>query len=44
MEADAVIRAKAADMLEHYIGTVFQNGFKAQVAAFDREVFVNRML
>jgi len=37
MEADAVIRAKAADMLEHYIGTVFQNGFKAQVAAFDRE-------
>lgn len=37
MEADAVIRAKAADMLEHYIGTVFQNGFKAQVAAFNRE-------
>jgi type I restriction enzyme R subunit len=37
MEADAVIRAKATDMLEHYIGTVFQNGFKAQVAAFNRE-------
>ena len=37
MEADAVIRAKAADMLEHYVGTVFPNGFKAQVAAFDRE-------
>jgi type I restriction enzyme R subunit len=37
MEADAVIRAKADDMFEHYIGTVFQNGFKAQVAAFNRE-------
>jgi len=37
MEAEAVIRAKAADMLEHYIGTVFPNGFKAQVAAFSRE-------
>ena len=37
MEAEAVIHAKAADMLEHYIGTVFPNGFKAQVAAFSRE-------
>lgn len=37
MEANAVIRAKADDMLGHYIGTVFQNGFKAQVAAFNRE-------
>jgi len=37
MEAGAVIRAKAADMLEHYVGTVFPNGFKAQVAAFGRE-------
>ena len=37
MEAWAVIRTKAADMLEHYIGTIFPNGFKAQIAAFDRE-------
>jgi len=37
MEAKEVIAAKAEDMLEHYIGTVFPNGFKAQVAAYNRE-------
>lgn len=37
MEDWNVIRNKASDMLEHYLGTVFPNGFKAQVVAYTRE-------
>ena len=37
MEDWNVIRAKANDMLNHYLGTVFPNGFKAQVTAYTRE-------
>jgi len=37
LEHKDVIRAKASDMLDHYIGTVFPNGFKAQVVAVSRE-------
>lgn len=31
LEAEQHIKRKASDMLDHYIGTVFGNGFKAQV-------------
>lgn len=37
LEDKNVIRAKAADMLDHYVDTVFSNGFKAQVVASSRE-------
>ena len=37
LEAEATIRAKAADMVEHYVHFVFPNGFKAQVVAVSRE-------
>lgn len=37
LENWTVIRNKANDMLEHYINTVFTNGFKAQVVAYSRE-------
>ena len=37
LEAWDVIRAKASDMLDHYIGTVFSNGFKAQVVGASKE-------
>jgi len=37
LEAEATIRAKAADMVEHYVRFVFPNGFKAQVVAVSRE-------
>ncbi|MCL1987277.1 MAG: HsdR family type I site-specific deoxyribonuclease [Firmicutes bacterium] len=37
MTAENVIAAKAENMLNHYLGTAFQNGFKAQVAAYNRE-------
>ena len=37
LEAEATIRAKAADMMEHYVRFVFPNGFKAQVVTVSRE-------
>ena len=36
LEAEEVIRDKAADMLEHYLAHVFPNRFKAQVVAVSR--------
>ena len=40
LEAEAVIRDKAKDMLQHYIEHVFPNGFKAQVVAASRRAAV----
>lgn len=40
LEAQETIRAKAADMVEHYVEFVFPNGFKAQVVAVSREAAV----
>ena len=37
LEAQEVISEKAADMLDHYINTVFTNGFKAQVVGVSKE-------
>ncbi len=37
LEAWEVIEKKAKDMLEHYISTVFTNGFKAQVVTCSQE-------
>ncbi|MDR0287320.1 MAG: HsdR family type I site-specific deoxyribonuclease, partial [Clostridiales bacterium] len=37
LEAMEVIYEKASDMLDHYISTVFNNGFKAQVVAVSKE-------
>jgi type I restriction enzyme R subunit len=37
LEAWDTIRAKARDMVQHYIEQVFPNGFKAQVVATSRE-------
>ena len=37
MEAWEIIREKASDMLDHYISTIFVNGFKAQVVAYSKE-------
>jgi type I restriction enzyme R subunit len=36
LEAEEVIRDKAADMLDHYLAQVFPNRFKAQVVAVSR--------
>lgn len=36
LEAEVVIRDKAADMLDHYLTQVFPNRFKAQVVAVSR--------
>jgi len=40
MEAEALIRAKARDMLEHYVENVMPSGFKAQVVAVSRRATV----
>lgn len=40
LESKDTIRAKAADMMRHYIEQVFPNGFKAQVVATSREAAV----
>lgn len=40
LEADATVRAKAADMVQHYLTHVFPNGYKAQVVATSREAAV----
>lgn len=37
LEAWEVIKEKAADMLDHYINTVFANGFKAQIVGVSKE-------
>lgn len=37
LEAEEVINEKAADMIDHYLGTVFPNRFKAQVVAVSKE-------
>ncbi len=37
LEANEIIWEKAEDMVEHYITTVFQNGFKAQVVGVSKE-------
>lgn len=37
LEAEEIIKEKAADMLDHYISTVFTNGFKAQVVGVSKE-------
>lgn len=36
LEANDIIWEKAEDMLDHYINTVFQNGFKAQVVGVSK--------
>ena len=36
LEAEEQIRRKASDMLDHYIATVFANGFKAQVVGHSK--------
>lgn len=40
LEAQDVIRAKAGDMIDHYVRHVFPGGFKAQVVATSREAAV----
>ena len=40
LEAEPTIKAKARDMVEHYIAHVFPNGYKAQVVATSREAAV----
>ena len=40
LEADSTIKAKAQDMVEHYLTHVFPNGYKAQVVATSREAAV----
>lgn len=37
LEANEVIREKAADMVNHYVGSIFANGFKAQVVGVSKE-------
>lgn len=40
LEAKETIKAKAKDMVEHFVTHVFPNGFKAQVVATSREAAV----
>ena len=40
MEAEDTIRAKAKDMINHYIHEIFPNGYKAQVVAYSQEAAV----
>ena len=40
LEAEATIKAKAQDMVKHYLAHVFSNGYKAQVVATSREAAV----
>ena len=37
LDAEELIKAKAENMLRHYVETVLPNGFKAQIAAHSRE-------
>jgi len=40
LEAESTIKAKAKDMVMHYLEHVFPNGFKAQVVACSREAAI----
>jgi len=40
LEAKETIKAKAKDMVQHYVNQVFPNGFKAQVVAVSQEAAV----
>jgi type I restriction enzyme R subunit len=40
LEAEATIASKAKDMIEHYLQSIFPNGYKAQVVATSREAAV----
>ena len=40
LEAESTIKAKARDMVKHYLPHVFPNGYKAQVVAVSREAAV----
>jgi len=40
LEAGETIRAKAADLIRHYVNYVLPNGFKAQVVAVSREAAI----
>ena len=40
LEAESTIKAKAQDMVKHYLAQVFPNGYKAQVVATSREAAV----
>jgi type I restriction enzyme R subunit len=40
LEADPTIKAKARDMVTHYLTHVFPNGYKAQIVATSREAAV----
>jgi type I restriction enzyme R subunit len=40
MESETTIRDKAKHMVEHFIGNIFTNGFKAQIVANSREAAV----
>ncbi len=40
LEADKTIKAKAKDMVTHYLEQVFPNGYKAQIVATSREAAV----
>jgi type I restriction enzyme, R subunit len=40
LEAEPTIKAKAEDMVEHYLTHVFPNGYKAQIVAASREAAV----
>jgi type I restriction enzyme R subunit len=40
LEAETTIKAKAKDMVEHYLTHVFPNGYKAQIVATSREAAV----
>lgn len=40
LEAPLLIEKKAADMLEHYVGVILPEGYKAQVVATSREAAV----
>ena len=40
LEAESTIAAKATDMVEHYLQSIYPNGYKAQVVATSREAAV----
>jgi len=40
LEAESTIKAKAKDMVAHYLSHVFPNGYKAQIVACSREAAV----
>lgn len=40
LEAEETIKAKASDMVDHYVSQIFPNGYKAQVVAVSREAAI----